>query len=45
MAYIKQTWIDHIIADDTGEVLQYGTVINAERMNHIEDGIVGMYTD
>lgn len=45
MAYIKQTWIDHIIADDTGEVLQYGTVINAERMNHIEDGIVGMYTE
>ncbi len=45
MAYIKQTWVDHIIADDTGEVLQYGTVINAERMNHIEDGIVGMYTE
>ena len=45
MAYVKQTWVDHIVADDTGEVLQYGTVINAERMNHIEDGIVGMYTE
>ena len=45
MAYEKQNWIDHIIADDTGEVLQYGTVINAERMNHIENGIVGMYTE
>ena len=39
MAYTKQTWIDRIVADDTGEVLQPGTIVNATRMGHIEDGI------
>ena len=45
MAYVKQTWVDHIVADDTGEVLQYGTIVNAERMNHIETGIADAYTE
>ncbi len=39
MAYEKQSWIDRIVADDTGEVLQVGTIVNATRMNHIEEGI------
>lgn len=37
--YEKQVWVDRIVADDTGEVLQVGTIVNAKRMNHIEEGI------
>lgn len=43
MAYIKQEWIDRIIAEDTGEVLQNGTLVSAARLNHMEDGIAGAY--
>lgn len=39
MAYEKQNWVDRIVADDTGEVLQVGTIVNATRMKHIEEGI------
>lgn len=44
MAYEKQTWVDYIIAADTGEVLRPGTTITAERLNHMEDGIAGIAT-
>lgn len=37
--YQKQTWIDHLVADDTGEVLQEGSVLEAARFNHMEEGI------
>lgn len=44
MAYEKQTWIDYIIAADTGEILRPGTTITAQRLNHIEEGIAGIAT-
>lgn len=44
MAYVKQTWVDHIVADDTGEVLQQGTLLDAAHFNHIEEGIAAMDT-
>ncbi len=42
MPYEKQTWVDYIIAADTGEVLKAGTSITAARLNHMEDGISQM---
>lgn len=42
MAYIKQTWVDHIVADDTGEVLQQGTILDAAHFNHMEEGIMAI---
>lgn len=41
-AYVKQTWVDHIVADDTGEVLQQGTILDAAHFNHMEEGIAAM---
>lgn len=37
--YEKQTWIDHIVDDETGIVKQRGTAHSQDRMNHLEDGI------
>lgn len=42
--YVKQTWVDHIVADDTGEVLQQGTLLDAAHFNHMEEGIAAMDT-
>ena len=39
MSYEKQNWIDHLEDAETGELLQEGTLITANRMNHIEEGI------
>ena len=39
MAYEKQTFLDEI-KDENGNVTQEGTVLKAENLNHIEDGIV-----
>lgn len=44
MAYVKQNWVDHIVADDTGEVLQQGTLLDAAHFNHMEEGIAAMDT-
>lgn len=38
MAYTKQNWIDHI-ANEQGEVIQQGTLMDAEHFNHMEEGI------
>ncbi len=40
MAYERQTWKDHLVDKLTGEIVQRGTVLRAERFEHIEDGIV-----
>ena len=37
--YVKQTWIDHIVDEETGIVKQMGTPHSQDRMNHMEDGI------
>lgn len=37
--YEKQTWINHLVTDDTHEVIQEGSVLEAKRFNHMEDGI------
>lgn len=37
--YVKQTWIDHIVDEETGIVKQRGTPHSQDRMNHMEDGI------
>lgn len=37
--YEKQTWIDHIVDEETGIVKQWGTPHSAKRMNHMEQGI------
>ncbi|MDE5759221.1 MAG: InlB B-repeat-containing protein [Allobaculum sp.] len=40
MAYEKQFWIDHLVADDDPElVLREGNIVEAKRLNHMEDGI------
>ena len=39
MSYLKQTFIDEVI-DDNGNVIVKGTVLKAENLNHIEDGIL-----
>jgi hypothetical protein len=38
-AYNKTEWKDHIVDIDTGEVIQEGTPVSANNMNHIEEGI------
>lgn len=40
MAYEKQEWKDHLIDKITGQIVQKGTILKAERFEHIEDGIV-----
>lgn len=39
MGYEKQTFLDEII-DENGNTVQDGTVLTADHLNHIEDGIV-----
>lgn len=36
--YVKQVWKDAFV-DDTGNVIEAGTLITKERMEHIEDGV------
>ncbi|MCM3560577.1 hypothetical protein M4D57_18590 [Brevibacillus borstelensis] len=39
MSYQKNTWIDHIIDPSTGEVIQQGTKVTANRLNKLEGGV------
>lgn len=39
MAYEKQEWLDHIVDPETGEIIQQGSPVTANRMAHIEDGV------
>lgn len=43
MSYEKQTFLDEII-DENGAVVQEGTVLKAEHLQHIEDGIEALET-
>jgi hypothetical protein len=38
MKYEKQTFVNQIV-DSSGNVIQEGTTLKAEHLNHIEDGI------
>lgn len=38
--YNREFWKDHIVEEDTGEVLQPGTLQDAEHFNNMESGIV-----
>jgi hypothetical protein len=38
-SYEKTFWLDHVVDDVTGEVIQEGTPLSAENMNNIETGI------
>lgn len=37
--YNREFWKDHIVDEDTGEVLQQGTLQDAEHFNNMEEGI------
>ena len=37
--YTREFWKDHIVDEDTGEVLQQGTLQDAEHFNNMEEGI------
>ena len=37
--YVKQTWKDALV-DEKGNVIEAGTLITKERMEHIEEGIL-----
>lgn len=37
--YNRSFWKDHIVDSDTGEVLQQGTLQDAEHFNNMEEGI------
>jgi hypothetical protein len=39
MSYQKNTWVDHIIDPSTGEVVQQGTKVTANRLNNLENGV------
>ena len=38
--YNREFWKDHIVDEDSGEVLQQGTLQDAEHFNNMESGIV-----
>ncbi|ETT45695.1 hypothetical protein C162_20216 [Paenibacillus sp. FSL R7-269] len=38
MTYTKTAWKDHIV-DGSGAVVQQGTPLNAQNMNHLEEGV------
>lgn len=40
MIYERQEWKDHLVDKLTGEIVQKGTILKAERFEHIENGIV-----
>lgn len=37
--YNRTYWKDHIVDEDSGEVLQQGTLLDAEHFNNMEEGI------
>ena len=38
MAYERTFWVDHV-TDQNGEVLQYGTLLDQDHFNNIEEGL------
>lgn len=38
MAYRRTFWVDHV-TDQNGEVLQYGTLMDQEHFNNLEEGL------
>ena len=38
-AYEKIGWLDHVQDIETGEVIQEGTPMSQENMNHMDEGI------
>lgn len=44
MSYEKQTFLDQIV-DSDGNITQEGTVLKAEHLNHIENGLEEVYTE
>lgn len=44
LAYEKTVWKDHIESVETGEVIQYGTLISAARLNNMEEGIFNAHS-
>lgn len=38
MTYTKKVWLDHIL-DGNGAVVQQGTPLNAQNLNHLEEGV------
>lgn len=38
MAYERTFWVDHV-TDQNGDVLQYGTLLDQEHFNNIEEGL------
>lgn len=45
LAYEKTLWKDHIESVETGEIIQYGTLISAARLNNMEDGIANAHSE
>lgn len=41
--YNRTYWKDHIVDEETGEVLQQGTLQDAEHFNNMEEGIFAAY--
>ena len=37
--YIKTVWKDHVVDEDTQEIIQQGTPISAKNLNNMENGI------
>lgn len=37
--YIKTVWKDHVVDEDTQEIIQQGTPISARNLNNMENGI------
>lgn len=44
MAYNKRDWVDHIVEEFTGNVIQLGTPLRADYLNNIEQGIKDIET-
>lgn len=37
--YNKVGWVDHIVDEETGEIIQNGTPLSANNLGHMDDGI------
>ena len=37
--YSKVEWKDHVVDEETGEVIQNGTPLSANNLGHMDDGI------
>lgn len=41
-AYEKVGWLDHVVDDETGEVIQEGTPLSQTNLGHMDDGILNV---